>query len=166
MWRAIKKYFSDYPAQEKVAKLLLQQGLSVRNGKVFCENIEVPALRIARALEIDRRAVNATAKTISSKKELKEVYENLHPVAFFKDVARALGYGVVEIIPTDPAKTGILAGVSKVISDSRISIRQAITEDPEFSEDARLFVICEREIPAALIKKIKKVRGVKSVVIY
>ena len=166
MWRAIKKHFSEFPAQEKVAKLLLYHGLSVRNGKVFCENIEVPALRIARALEIDRRAVNATVKTISSKKELKQVYENLHPVAFFKDVARALGYGVVEIIPINPAKTGILAGVSKVIADAKISIRQAITEDPEFSEDARLFVICEREIPPQLIAKIKRVKGVKSVVIY
>lgn len=166
MWNAIKKYFEEFPAQEKVAKALLRNGLSVRGGKIFCGEIEVQPLKIARALGIDRRVVNATARTIEKKQELSEVFEKLSPVPFFRDIAPAMKWGVVEIIPTDPAKTGILAGVARAIADSRISIRQAITEDPEFSEDAKLFVICDRQVPAGLIAKIRKVPGVKKVVIY
>ena len=84
MWSAIKKYFSDYPAQEKVAKLLLKYGLRVKDSRIYCEDIEVPALRIARTLDIDRRVVNATATTITKNEELRKFFENLHPIPFFK----------------------------------------------------------------------------------
>lgn len=166
MWSAIKKYFASYPAQEKVAKLLLRYGLSVKNGVIYCEDIEVPALRIARALGIDRRAVNVTIETILKNKELREFFEELHPVPFFRDIAKIRDWGVVEIVPEDPAMPGILAQVSKVIADAGISIRQAITEDPEFSEEATLTIICEKEIPADLIPKIRKVKGITKVVIH
>lgn len=166
MWSAIKKYFSYYPAQEKVAKLLLQYGLSVKKGGIYCENIEVPALRIARALGVDRRAVTITVETISINKELREFFEELHPVPFFRDIAKIMGWGVVEIVPEDPAMTGILAQVSKIIADAGISIRQAISEDPEFSEEATLTIICEKDVPAILIPKIRKATGVKKVVIH
>ena len=166
MWSAIKKYFSNYPAQEKVAKLLLRYGLSVKKGGIYCENIEIPAFRISRALGIDIRVVNVTIETILRIKELREFFEELHPVPFFRDIAKIRGWGVVEIVPEDPSMPGILAKVSMIIADEGISIRQAITEDPEFSEEATLTIICEREIPANLIPKIRNVKGVSKVVIY
>lgn len=166
MWSALKKYFKEYPAQEKVARLMLLYGLSVKKRKVYCEEIEIPALRIARALGIDRRAVTAAVSTIEKNDELRVMYENLHPAAFFKDVAPRFGRSVVEIVPEDAATTGILAGVARIIADAGISIRQAITEDPEYSEDARLFVICEEHVPSSLIPRLKNSRGVKKVVVY
>jgi len=166
MWSALKRHFSQFPAQEKVAKLLLQYGLSVRGGKVYCGDIELPASRIARTLEIDRRVVNATVETISGEKELAEFYERLHPVPFFRDISGIMGWGTIEIIPEDPTMTGILARVSTIISDEGISIRQAITEDPDLAEEATLTIICEEEIPAGLIPKIRKAKGVGQVVIY
>lgn len=166
MWIEIKKYFSNYPAQEKVAKLLLQYGLSVKDGKIYCENIEVPALRIARALEIDRRVVNATVETITVNKELKNFFKNLHPIPFFRDLGKTMGWGVIEIIPEDPSMKGILARVAKIITDAGINIRQAITEDPDFSDNATLTIICENEIPAGLITKIRKATGVKKVILH
>ena len=63
-------------------------------------------------------------------------------------------------------QTGILARVSTLISNEGISIRQAITEDPELSDEATLTIICEEEIPAKLIPKIKKAKGVGRVIIY
>ena len=166
MWSAIKKYFSNYPAQEKVAKLLLRYGLSVKRGGIYCENIEVPSLRISRALGIDRRVVNVTIETILRIKELREFFAELHPVPFFRDIVKIRDWGVVEIVPEDPSMPGILAKVSMIIANAGISVRQAITEDPEFSEEATLTIICEREIPANLIPKIRNVKGVSKVVIY
>ncbi len=166
MWSVIKKYFSDYPAQEKVAKLLLKYGLRVEKNKIYCEDIEIPALRIARALDIDRRVVNSTAVTITKTEELRKFFGNLHPIPFFRDIAPEMGWGVVEIVPNNPSKTGILASVSTIIADAGISIRQAISEDPEFSEAATLTIICEKEIPSELIPRIKKASGVKKVIIY
>lgn len=166
MWSALKTYFSRFPAQEKVAKLLLRYGLSVKDGKVYCEDIELPASRIARALEIDRRVVNATIETISREEELAEFFEKLHPVPFFRDISKIMGWGTIEIIPDDPTMTGILARVSTIISNEGISIRQAITEDPELSEKATLTIICEEDIPAKLIPKIRNTPGVGQVIIY
>jgi len=166
MWMAFKKYFSEYPAQEKVAKLFLRYGLSVRNGTIYCGDIEQSALGIARVLGIDRRVVNAAIETITNEKELADFFEKLHPVPFFRDTSKIMGWGTIEIIPDDPSMTGILARVSTIIANEGISIRQAITEDPELSEEATLTIICEKEIPAKLIPKIRKARGVNRVVIY
>ena len=145
---------------------MLKYGLRVDEGKIYCEDIEIPALRIARTLEIDRRVVNATANTITNNEELNRFFENLHPIPFFRDIALEMGWGVVEIVPKNAAQTGILASVSKVIADAGISIRQAISEDPELSEAATLTIICEKEIPAELIPRIKKISGVKKVIIH
>ena len=107
----------------------------------------------------------STIKTIEKNEELKSVFKNLHSTAQLKDVAKGMGWGMVEILVEDPAMPGILAGVASVISAQGISIRQAVSEDPELSEDARLYIICEGHLPSTVIGKIKFVRGVKSVVI-
>ena len=166
MWQPIRKHFKDYPAQEKVAKLLLEVGISVRNNKAYCNEIEVPPIRIASAAGVDRRAVTATISTITKKKQLRQVFSNLKTTAFFKDVATTIGAGLIEIIPTDPAKVGVIAGVTKLIADTGISVRQCVTEDPEFSERAKLYIITEKPVPGKLIPKIKKVPGVSSVVLH
>jgi len=165
MWSAIKQHFSRYPAQEKVARLLLRLGLSVKNSNILCGEIKVPEIRISRALGIDRRAIKATIKTIEETAELRKVFENIQPTAFFKNVAPVMGWGLVEIHVEDPSATGILAGVSKIIADEGISIRQAVSEDPELAEDATLLIITEQAIPSKLIPRMKAVRGVKSVVV-
>ena len=165
MWSAIKQHFSRYPAQEKVARLLLRLGMSVKKSNILCGEIKVPEIRISRALGIDRRAIKATIKTIEKTDELRKVFENIQPTAFFKGVAPAMGWGLVEIHVEDPSATGILAGVSKAIADEGISIRQAVSEDPELTEDAKLLIITEQAIPSKLIPRMKVVRGVKSVVV-
>ena len=42
MWDLLTKYFQRYPAQSRVAQLLLRYGLSVRNGRVYCDSIAIP----------------------------------------------------------------------------------------------------------------------------
>lgn len=166
MWSAISKYFSGFPAQEKVARTLLNLGIGVRNGKIDCGGIIIPPQRVAKSIGVDRRAVIATIKTISSKKELDDVYRNLRTATFFKDVASALNWGVIEIIPTNPSIPGIVSGVTRIIGDFKINVRQCITQDPEFSEEAKLFVITEKTVPPAAIPRLRKVRGVKSITIH
>jgi hypothetical protein len=77
-----------------------------------------------------------------------------------------MNWGVIEIIPKDPSMPGILADVAKEVADATISIRQAIVDDFEFSEEPRLFIVTEKQVPGLLIPKIRKIKGVKAVVIY
>src|SRR5687768_18337690 len=75
------------------------------------------------------------------------LFRSLAPTLHLKDVAPDLGCGVIEIVVGDARQPGILAGVSKVISDHRISIRQANVEDPRSEEhtselQSRLHLVC------------------------
>jgi len=83
-----------------------------------------------------------------------------------KDVAPDMKWGVIEIIPEDPSIPGILAGVANIVADAKLSIRQAIVDDFELSEEPRLYIVVEKQVPGILIPKIRNVKGVKAVVIY
>jgi hypothetical protein len=71
-----------------------------------------------------------------------------------------------EIIPADPSMPGILAEVATIIATNNISVRQAIVDDFEFTEEPRLFIITETQIPGNLLPVIKNAKGVKAVLIY
>jgi predicted regulator of amino acid metabolism with ACT domain len=61
---------------------------------------------------------------------------------------------------------GILADVATIIATNNISIRQAIVDDFEFTEEPRLYIITEKQIPGTLLSTIRNARGVKAVLIY
>lgn len=165
MWQ-IKKYFKESTAQQKIAKFFLETGLSVKNGDVYCNGVKLSPLRIGRVLGVDRRTVKATIETIENNEELSKIFSRLKSTAFFKDVATEIDLGLIEIIPEDPHGVGILAEVATKIAQIGLSIRQCITEDPEFTEKAKLYVITDSPVPMDAVDDIKKVAGVKSVVVY
>ncbi len=166
MWFQLSKYFGRYPSQGKVAKTLLNYGLRVSEGKIFCGDIELSDTAVGRAVGVDRRIVRSTVETIEKYKGLQDVFSRLEPTAMFKDVSSVMGWSVIEIIPTDAHAHGILADVAGVIARSGISIRQAIVDDPELVEEPRLYVITESVVPPELIPQIKNCRGVKSIIIH
>ena len=64
MWRQISEHLKEYPGRLKVARALVELGLSVKNGNVFCGEVEQSELRLARAVGVDRRTVRETAEFI------------------------------------------------------------------------------------------------------
>ncbi len=164
--KKIREYFKDYSGQEKVAIFFIDTGLSVKDDGIYCNGVLMSPSRIGRYLGIDRRTVLATVDTIRDNPDLKSIFSNLRATAFFKDVATDIDAGLIEIIPTDPNATGILTGVAKIIADLGLSIRQSITEDPDFKEEAKLYVITESPVPMEAVKDIMNVKGVLSVTIY
>ena len=159
--------FSAHPAQEKVVKLLLDRGFQINNqGKVVSSGIEIPHTKIAKEAGIDRRVVDATTQMILSDPLLKRVFTNLRSIAFLKDVAVELGFGVIVITPNSAEEVGILSDVSKAIAGYGISIRQAISDDPFFTEDPKLTIVTDSLIPPNLVSELKCVGGVKSITIY
>ncbi|MFP4142163.1 MAG: amino acid-binding ACT domain protein [Thermoplasmata archaeon] len=162
----IREHFEDNPAREKVAKFFLESGLSVKDGEIYCNDVKMSPSRIGRAVGVDRRTVGAAVETIKSSEELYRIFSKLKSTAFFKDVATEIDAGLIVIVPEDPHGVGILAQVANEISDRGISIRQCITEDPEFTEEARLYVITESSVPGEVVDDIKKVEGVERVILY
>ena len=50
--------------------------------------------------------------------------------------------------------------------NAKLGIRQAIVDGFELSEEPRLFIVTEKQVPGILILKIREATGVKAVVVY
>ncbi len=166
MWKQFAKYFNAFPKRRKIAQKLLEYGLRVEGKRIYCGPVELSDSKIARALDVDRRAIAATIEVILNEPELKKVFTKLRPTCHLKDVAPNMNWGVIEIIPSDPSLPGIVADVAKIIADNEISIRQATVDDFELQEEPRLFIVTDQPIPGILIPTIRKAKGVKALLIY
>jgi uncharacterized protein len=166
MWQVLIDHFRRYPAQERVVRLMIEHGLRIHDGAICAGVIEIADTAIGRAADVDRRIVRSTVETIMGDARLSRVFTRLAPTLHLKDVAPDLGCGVIEIVVADARQPGILTGVSKVISDHRISIRQANVEDPDFTEEPKLFVVTESRVPGAIIPLLQAVPGVRGVTVY
>jgi hypothetical protein len=167
MWNKIKKHFEGYPERLKVARVLVENGLSARNGKIYLNQIEIPPVRIARAAGVDRRTVCETLNLIRNEPELELVFGSIRSAGHsLKEIAKHIGLGVVEITPVDARTSGILANSAMIISKSGLSIRQAIVDDPELSPEPKLALIVDKKIPGELIPKLLEVEGIAKVSVY
>jgi predicted regulator of amino acid metabolism with ACT domain len=167
MWDKIKKHFEGHPERLKVARVLVENGLSTLDGKICLNQIEIPPVRIARVAGVDRRTVNETLNVIAANPELKMIFEEIRPAgASLKEIAKHLSLGVVEITVVDPKAHGILASSATILTRGGLGIRQAIVDDPELSPEPKLTLIVDKKIPGELIPELLKVEGVAKVAIY
>ena len=167
MWSNVKKYFEGHPERLKVSRVLIENGLSVKNGRIYLNEIEIPPVRVARAAEVDRRTVKETLNAIKSNRELREIFEGIRSAGLsLKEIAKPLGLGVVEITPVDAKIPGILANSAQILARNGLSIRQAIVDDPELSPEPKLTLIAEKKIPGELIPQLLNVKGVAKVSVY
>jgi predicted regulator of amino acid metabolism with ACT domain len=167
MWNTIKKFLEEYPERLKIARVLVENGLSAKENKIYLNQIEVPPVRIARVAGVDRRTVNETLNVISANRELRLIFEGIRPAGHsLKEIAKPLNLGVVEITPVDAKTPGILANSAMVLTKAGLSIRQAIVDDPELSPEPKLTLIVEKKIPGELIPELLKINGVAKVAVY
>jgi len=167
MWNTIKKHFEGYPERLKVARVLVENGLSTKDGKIYLNQIEIPPVRIARVVGVDRRTVNETLNVIEANPEIKMIFEEIRPAGHsLREIAKHLNLGVVEITPVDAKMPGILANSAMVLTKGGLGIRQAIVDDPELSPEPKLTLIVDKKIPGELIPELLRVKGVAKVSVY
>jgi len=166
MWDKIANYFEKYPSQAKVARYLLKYGLRIERDHVYCGDVRVADSSLARAAGVDRRVVRSTLETIKNDPTLLKFFSQLQPTNHLKNAASAMGWSAIEIVPTDAHEPGIISAVADILCRSQISIRQAIVDDPMTSEEPKLFIVTESQVPAELIPLIRQSKGVKGVTIY
>ncbi len=164
MWKKIVEKFERYPSQIVVAKEFLRLGISVKNGKAYCGDIELVPTKIAEALGVDRKVVVSAIQNIESDEELRKVFSSLKPVANITEVARILGFGVLEVY-AESHKVGIVAGITSILAREGISIRFILAEDPELSVESKLTIVTDSKIPGRLVDEFLKVDGVQKIVI-
>jgi len=167
MWKMLLEKFEKHPAQQKVLKILFERGFQVsEDAKVTSGKIDIAHTQLAKEAGVDRRIVDATTNTILEDETLRNIFQNVHSIPFLRDVAPALGLGVIIITPEDAATVGILSEVSSVIAAHGISIRQAVSDDPYFTDQAKMTIITDSKISGDTVNEILNIKSVKGVSIY
>lgn len=157
MFDEIMEKFENSPSQQAVIRLLLERGFSVNDeGRVVSGGIEIPNTGIAREIGVDRRVVDATTEAILADEELRRIFQNISAVPSLKDLAPVLDLTVLTVYVVDPDESGIVAQVTSLIAERGISIRQTVSEDPEFTDEPTLSIITDTELPGDLINDIRE----------
>lgn len=162
----IEKNYGNSPSKLRVIRKMLFYGISVKDERLYCNDVEIPYKSLANACNVDQRVVKSLVISVVSDVKLSKIFEKLESTMNLKEVASEIGFGVLVISAYDPKEPGIIASVSKVISDFGINIRQAIVDDPEFSDEPKLYIITEKPLPGEILPKIKELKNIKSITIY
>jgi hypothetical protein len=164
MFEEIMEKFADSPSQQAVIRLLLERGFSVNDdGRVVSGGIEIPNTGIAREIDVDRRVVDATTDAILEDGELRRIFQNISAIPSLMDLAPVLDLTVLTVHVADAEESGIVAAVTGLIADHGVSIRQTISEDPEFTDEPRLYVVTDGDLPGELINDIRELPFVQRI---
>ena len=165
IWKRIIKLFKGKEKQLDVVKLLIKYGLSIKDYNIYLGNIKIAYSSIATSLNIDPRVVVETIKNIKRDPFLKKFFENLLPAGpFLRNVSKMLGYTTLIIVPYED-RPGIISQTSQILAEKNINIVQVIAEEPHLTEEQKLYIIVEGEVPGDIINKISKIEYIKNIVI-
>ncbi|WP_227375070.1 amino acid-binding protein [Haladaptatus halobius] len=164
MFDRIMQKFEGSPSQQRVIRLLLERGFSVSDeGRVVSGGIEIPNTQIAREIGVDRRVVDSTSDAILKDEELRRIFQNISSIPSLRDLAPVLDLSVLTVDVTDADQPGIVATVTTLLADNDISIRQTISEDPEFTDDPRLYLVTDEDIPGNVLNDLKNLDFVRQI---
>ncbi len=169
MWDYANKVFDSYPTEKRVVQKMIEIGLSVRivldEVKIFFDMVEVKPNALAKAYHVDRRVIVNLLKRIVDDVKLFDFFSNLKPVSNLSEAGSRMGFGVIQIIPENATKSGIIAGVISVISENDISIKEVITDDPDMIENPKAIIVTAVPLSGEIINKIKGINGVRGIVV-
>ena len=164
MFDEIMEKFEGSPSQQAVIRLLLERGFSVNEaGRVVSGGIEIPFTEIAREIDVDRRVVDSTTDAIQDDPELQRIFANIGAIPSLRDLAPVLDLTVLTVEVVDADESGIVADITDRIADAGISIRQVISEDPEFTDEPKLYIITDASIPGEVLVAIREFPFVRRV---
>jgi hypothetical protein len=164
MFDEIMRKFEGSPGQQRVIRLLLERGFSVNDeGRVVSGTIEIPDTQVAREVGVDRRVVDSTTAAILEDDRLRRIFQNISQIPSLKDLAPVLDLHVLTVEVQEADRPGIVTAVTGMIADRDISIRQAISEDPEFTDEPRLIVVTDESLPGDLVAEIADLSYVRQV---
>ena len=107
--------------------------------------------------------MDSTTNTILQDVELKPIFQNISSIPSLRDLAPVLKLSVLTVEVNDAANPGIVSIVTSLIAKQGISIRQTISEDPEFTDDPKLYIITDEQLPGELVNELISLDFVKKI---
>ena len=161
----VREYFKNFPARKKVAEILVNNGISIRNSKLFLGDVEISINAVAKAAGVNRKIVYHTIEYIEKTYELKCIFEMLRPNLSLEQVAPLMGWEAIEI-KFKKGKFGCsLEKITKILSEKACEIRQIIGER-ELLNSNKLIIIVDRPIKMETIAEIRNIGDVETIVIH
>lgn len=160
----VNEYFKNYPARRKVAEILVNNGISIRESKLIMGNIEISVNSIARAAGVNRKIVYHTIEYIEKTYELRSIFERLKPHLSLENVAPIMGWEVLEITFKKGKFGCSLERITKILEDKACEIKEIIGER-DVTEANRLIIIVENPMKIDTIAEIRNIESVESIII-
>lgn len=99
MFLILEQYFREHPTKLKVVRGLFEHGISVRNSKLYLNNIEISISEVSKAFSVNRRTVYDTIRLIDSKEELRAVMQSIKPSVDRTGASALMGCEIVSLVP-------------------------------------------------------------------
>ncbi len=162
-------FFSKYFKEElrsNIAYALYERGLSIKDGKIFASDVEVPHQRIADLLSIDRRTVKETIIEIEKIEELNQIFKNIRTIPMLREHTK--DWCLLQIPSTDAEKPGIISQITKIVADHGISIIQMHADNFYYSAQPTLYIVLSVNHPtvtSSIIEDLQKKLNIKHSII-
>jgi len=163
MWPAIRKQFPRQQARPEVVRKMIECGMRVSDDdKLFVGDVEQDYTSVARAAGVDRRVVKQTVQQVRGNRYLYSIFSKTKPLGTsLVSLVSQLGYNAV-VIEADPKSPGVMAAVAEILSRRGMVVRQALADDPDMVDDARLTLVVEGQLAGGAIEELGRLSVVKS----
>ncbi|KPU63396.1 regulator of amino acid metabolism, contains ACT domain protein [Thermococcus sp. EP1] len=165
MMLILDAYFKNFPARRKVAEFLFENGLSVRNSKIYLRNVEVPISELSRIIGVNRKIIYHTIEYIEKTYPLKMIFEKLNPLPSLITMAPIMGWEVLEIELEKADYSFALSELLRYLHESNVPIMEIFSRNLR-QEDAKAYIVIDGTLPVDVFVKIKDIPGFKKLVLH
>ncbi len=165
MMLILEDYFKNYPARKKVAEFLFENGLSVKKGRIYLRDVEVPISELARIIGVNRKIVYHTIEYIEKTYPLKLIFEKLNPLPSLIDVAPLMGWEVLEIELDKDLYLKAFSSVLALLGQHGVRVTEVFSRNL-LEEPTRLYLVIDGILPVEAFIRIKEVEGFKKLILH
>lgn len=160
----VDDYFKSFPARKKVAEFMVRNGLSVRNGRIYCNDLEISISELSRSVKVNRKIVYYTIEMIENSPPLKLLFKNLRSGLKLEEVAPLMGWEVLEIEGSKETQKFILARVLKILEDEECEIISLDSKNM-YGEVPSFCIVVDKPLPVDVLIQIREIPGIKKLIL-
>ncbi|HIP88735.1 MAG TPA: regulator of amino acid metabolism, contains ACT domain protein [Thermococcus paralvinellae] len=165
MMLILEAYFKNYPARRKVAEFLFENGLSVKNGKIYLRNVEIPISELSRVIGVNRKIIYHTIEYIEKTYPLRLIFGRLNPLPSLIEVAPIMGWEVLEIELEKDRYSHAISSVLQILSENNVPIMEIFSKNLR-EEDSKAYIVIDGTLPVDVFVKIKDIPGFKKLILH
>lgn len=158
----LKEYFRNSPTKLRLVDSMYRNGISLRDGKFYSGNIEIPLSEIAKANGINRRTVYDTIRMVEGIYEVSMLLSAFRPCTDWGAFSTLLGNQVVHIHPRQGTFSKVFSCFFELVSKYISHIGDISARNVGGSE---LFIraIFDRPLPEHVVQRIREMKNVRKV---